>query len=439
MPRKVAYLSASLVLAIGAAALPPAAAGTDPHVAPRLTATPPAATGAARSMDLPASANDPETDGDREAGPDPAAALTKSPAPSSSFPSAPAPGGLDWGLGSTPEQQEVDVEALPDVPMARLDPAFPVPGELRTRVDFWTYIYSGVGMYELVVHDTRHMDKIYEIVAMPSRPTDWRAYLRVRKATLQRARKKYRTILTRLVAAGPKTRLTVEELRVQALLADLPGGTARYREAARRIHGQAGMRDRFLEALDVSGAYLPEMERVFRERNLPIELARLPFVESGFNPRASSKARAVGVWQFIKPTGRLFGLVTKQGDLRRDVTASTTAAAKLLSYNYRETGSWPLALMAYHHGLGGIRRAVRVTRTTDVDVIVRTYNGRRFKYASRNYYAQFVAVNELYALVQRARARELTADEALASVARHVPGTETDSPAGPKAAGARPD
>jgi membrane-bound lytic murein transglycosylase D len=181
------------------------------------------------------------------------------------------------------------------------------------------------------------------------------------------------------------------------------------------------MRDRFLDALGTSEQYLPLMERVFRERNLPIELTRLPFVESGFNPHASSKARAVGVWQFIKSTARLYDLVDRKQDRRRDVEASTIAAAKLLSYNYRETGSWPLALMAYHHGLTGIKTAVRRTGTTDVDVLVRTYNGRRFKYASRNYYAQFVAVNELYNLVDHGKRRSRSAETILSEVTRPGP------------------
>lgn len=362
------------------------------------------------STDLPPSAYEPGADGDREAAPDPAAAADRAPHPPKP---APAPPPVNWGLDSTPETSEVDVASLPDVPLPELDPGFPVPGQLRTRVDFWKLIYAQVGTYEIVVHDTRYMDKIYEIVPMPSRPVDWKSYLKVRKATVRRAQEKYRAILARLATATPYTRLTAEERRVQALLADLPGGREKYREAGRRIHGQFGMRDRFLEALEVSEAYLPEMERVFRERNLPIELTRLPFVESGFNPQASSKSRAVGVWQFIKSTARLYDLVDRKRDRRRDVTASTIAAAKLLSYNYRETGSWPLALMAYHHGLAGIKRAVRVSGTSDVDVIVRTYNGRRFKYASRNYYAQFVAVNELYNLVRAGEARALEADDVL--------------------------
>lgn len=376
---------------------------------------------------------EPEADGDREAGPDPAGALSQADRTVAPDPAAsPRQTEPEWGVAASPENAEVDVEGLPDTPMAVLDPGFPVPGQLRTRVDFWKFIYSQVGLYDIVVHDTRHMNVIYEVVQMSSRPAEWKRYLAARRATVRRAREKYRAILARLAAATPATRLSSEEARVKALLEAVPGGPEKYREAGRRIHGQAGMRDRFLEALDASERYLPEMERIFRERNLPIELTRLPFVESGFNPQASSKSRAVGVWQFIKSTARLYDLVDKKQDRRRDVKASTIAAAKLLSYNYRETGSWPLALMAYHHGLAGIKNAVRRTGTTDVDVIVRTYNGPRFKYASRNYYAQFVAVNELYNLIQHGARRGRSPEEVLSEIER--PGEAAPEAAAPQAA-----
>ena len=64
----------------------------------------------------------------------------------------------------------------------------------------------------------------------------------------------------------------------------------------------------------------------------------------------------------------------------------------LLEYNYSVLGTWPLALTAYNHGAGGISRAVRETGTTDIEKIVANYRGRRFGFASRNFYAQFLAV-----------------------------------------------
>ena len=78
-----------------------------------------------------------------------------------------------------------------------------------------------------------------------------------------------------------------------------------------------------------------------------------------------------------------------------DPYTATNAAMSLLEYNYSVLGTWPLALTAYNHGAGGIARAVRETETTDIEKIVANYKGRSFGFASRNFYAQFLAVNEV--------------------------------------------
>jgi len=75
-----------------------------------------------------------------------------------------------------------------------------------------------------------------------------------------------------------------------------------------------------------------------------------------------------------------------------DPYTSTSAAMSLLEYNYSVLGTWPLALTAYNHGAGGISRAVRETGTTDIEEIIANYRGRRFGFASRNFYPQFLAV-----------------------------------------------
>ncbi len=96
-------------------------------------------------------------------------------------------------------------------------------------------------------------------------------------------------------------------------------------------------------------------------RNIPMELALLPVVESAFQPFAYSHGRASGIWQFIPGTGRMYGL--KQNwwyDGRRDITASTIAAFDYLeALNRRFSGDWLLALAAYNSGGGTVRKAIR--------------------------------------------------------------------------------
>ncbi|MEO8836422.1 MAG: transglycosylase SLT domain-containing protein, partial [Caldimonas sp.] len=105
--------------------------------------------------------------------------------------------------------------------------------------------------------------------------------------------------------------------------------------------------------------YLFYIVEELHKRNMPTELALLPFIESAYNPQAMSVARAAGMWQFIPSTGRDFEL--KQNvfrDDRRDVLASTRAALDYLQKLYGMFGDWHLALAAYNWGEGSVQRAV---------------------------------------------------------------------------------
>jgi membrane-bound lytic murein transglycosylase D len=114
---------------------------------------------------------------------------------------------------------------------------------------------------------------------------------------------------------------------------------------------------------DKSSTYLYYILQEVEKRGMPTELALLPFIESGFDPRATSSAQAAGIWQFIPGTATRYNLrVDAAKDDRRDVIASTTAALDYLDSLYKMFGDWHLVLASYNWGESAVQRAVARNR-----------------------------------------------------------------------------
>jgi peptidoglycan lytic transglycosylase D len=135
-----------------------------------------------------------------------------------------------------------------------------------------------------------------------------------------------------------------------------------------------------------SGRYMTLFRDVLKKEGLPPDLVHLVFVESGFNVHARSVSAAVGPWQFLRSTGRLFGLTVNQWvDERKDPEKSTVAAARYLKHLYSIFGDWPLALASYNAGEGTVLRAIKRQGTTN-------YWDLRLPRQTEDYVPQFMAV-----------------------------------------------
>ena len=122
---------------------------------------------------------------------------------------------------------------------------------------------------------------------------------------------------------------------------------------------QNRQRNLFAGWLARSAMYMPVMEAELANSGLPRDLVYLPMIESGYNPLACSRAMAVGLWQFMQPTGAQYNLeINKFVDERRDVEKSTKAAVTFLADLYKEFGDWHLAVAAYNAGPGKIRNGL---------------------------------------------------------------------------------
>ena len=270
----------------------------------------------------------------------------------------------------------------------------PRPAALEPAVQFWIQVYTEVDTKGGLIHDSRHLDVIYQVIrfgdSLSSRSKD---------RLVEREKKRIRTAL-RSLARGKRKNLSPEELRILALW---PEGVsnATLRAAGSRIRFQLGQSDKFRAGLIRSGAWLDHIRATLEEQGVPIDLAALPHVESSYTAHAYSRVGAAGLWQFTRSTGRRFMRVDHVVDERLDPFKATRAAARLLEQNFKVTGSWPLAITAYNHGASGVRRATRRLGTRDISTIVQNYKSRTFGFASRNFYVEFLAAREIAADPER--------------------------------------
>jgi membrane-bound lytic murein transglycosylase D len=269
----------------------------------------------------------------------------------------------------------------------------PIPPEIEPNVDFWRMVYGEWSRSQVAFHDDEHLGAVYEVADLPGPVLG--SYTAEQKRFVRAKEVEYRNRLSSLerkVRAGRS--LTGPERKLHEKLVDAGGRSAVY-GAAERVRSQRGVRERFRRGVEISGRYDDAFRAIFRARGLPEDLAYLPHVESSFQVKARSSVGAAGVWQFMPATGRAYDLTVNHAiDERLDPILAAEGAARYLDDAHRKLGSWPLAITSYNHGQGGMAKAKRLYGN-DIGRIVRHYKGRYFGFASRNFYAEFLAAREV--------------------------------------------
>ncbi len=299
-----------------------------------------------------------------------------------------APARADVGL--PPSQSEYLFD-----PQNRIHPDFRVPENLSRRVGFWFDIYTRFTATQHVIHHSEYPWIIFDVVDV--RPIlegpghKWTKFHRAIR-TVQLKRRQIVADLQRLSHLSHAKKLSPSLLRLRNILSQIPGNPRRVAQfAALNVRSQLGQKDFFASGLINASRYLPVMESTFQAHGLPAELTRLPLVESSFNEDAVSKVGASGIWQLMPTTGRMFLRMTGPLDERNSPLKATVAAARIMKENFKNLRTWPLAITAYNHGPGGLRRASKTLRTTDLATFIAKYKGRDFGFATSNFFCEFLA------------------------------------------------
>jgi membrane-bound lytic murein transglycosylase D len=264
------------------------------------------------------------------------------------------------------------VVMTPRVGVAR-DKDFPIPDGLEPAVRFWVDSFARHGRRDVLIHDRLEAGVVYDVVRDVD-DDDARVERRVRAVV---------------------DWLRFVEQRAAARSIFLPAVAAV--DPAARVRTHRGMRESFAQGLTAERLFRPAVRRALAGEGLPADLAALPLVESSYHPGLVSSAGAAGLWQLTAGVVERYLGPGASADARKDPARSSVVAAAYLRDLHEQFGSWPLALTAYNHGPTALERAREELGTDDLGEIVRRWDGPAFGFASKNFYASFLAARHVLA------------------------------------------
>jgi membrane-bound lytic murein transglycosylase D len=247
---------------------------------------------------------------------------------------------------------------------------------LEEKVDFWQKIFASVRDHQLVVFDP---DSNFIMGKFRSRGRENPLILSYLKTALERWHA--RPLPDRKYAPHHPL-FWVREQRLSGR--DL-------RQQLEKLRIQRGFQETLQLWHQRSLKYLPEIVKKLKDRGMPKTLAFLPFIESGFDPQAHSRAGAKGIWQLMEETMKSYYTV----DLRHSFAIATDVALDELSKNYDLLKRWPLAITAYNSGRHRVARVVDKIGTRDFCSFLKNHEDPAFGFDGQNFYAELLAIRRV--------------------------------------------
>ncbi len=281
-------------------------------------------------------------------------------------------------------------------PENRIESEFKIIPFFETRVLFWLIIQTQFNKFTKIVHDRNNLNIVYGYIDLEPLYKKYGPTLVFEKSSLNFEKAIINTLRTKLLYAIDESSklLPDERLKIRAFLSRI-GALKKdtVHSLINSIRTQTGQKDVFIEAINKSKTLLPIIENTFRNFELPLSLARLPFIESSFNINAQSKRGAIGIWQFMPETAEehIHPLDT---DLWSHPLYQTKGAARLLTFYRRNLPDWGITLTAYNSGIGKIKKIIKTYNIKTIDeLIVIAEKKALLGFAGINFYPQFLAAN----------------------------------------------
>jgi membrane-bound lytic murein transglycosylase D len=285
----------------------------------------------------------------------------------------------------------------------KVNKEFHIPKYFFNATRFWFGIYTQYSTDHIVIHDRENLKLIYDIMDF-TEVTKSALNRFVKNSMMQKFSQDRVVFIKKLISelsqhpqgSNPANKRLLNLIKLSGFKIPQNSKQAKnfFLELADNVRTQTGQRDMIYQGVLNSIPYLPYMEEQAKYFELPKEMLAIPFLESSFNTKARSKVGASGIWQIMPIIESKIISKDKNIEGRGNPFIATIAAFHLLKQNYRILSRWDLSVTAYNSGTKHLLKAIQVLklRNPTLEYIFQKYNHPHLGFASKNFYAEFLAL-----------------------------------------------